>query len=159
MVRGLRLLAQEPAGIDDALGDRQQGFRGDAERGGGVAATVEPYPAGLAEHRQPVGDLGRLAVLGEACAQPVGLGGMAGVDLQRGSPLGGQRPHGPEHEQHVDLRPGLSLGVGEGQRRQDPVVGVVPDDDGKMVHGPLLARRRTAFAVSAGEGVRSGLTT
>ena len=143
--------------MPSASGSRASGR--DAERGGGVAAAVEPHPAGLAEHRQPVGDLGRLAVLGEARAQPVGIGGVAGIDLQRGGALGGQRPHGPEHEEHVDLRPGPRLGVGEGERRQDAVVGVVADDDGKMVHGPLLARRRTAFAASAGEGVRSGLTT
>ena len=78
-----RLLGEEPARIDDALGLVDQLVRRNLEGRGGVAAAVEAGVAGAGEQLQEVADLDRVAVGRELALEPVGLVGVVGVDLQR----------------------------------------------------------------------------
>jgi hypothetical protein len=58
---------------------------------------------------------------------------MAVGDLELGRAFRGQRTDRPEGEEDVDLNTLLRLRVGEGQRRQRAVVGLVANDDGELL--------------------------
>src|SRR4051812_40082932 len=134
VIRGDRLLLEEPGGIDDSGRLRDEVGLVDAEGGGGEAAAVEVHFAGAGEVGEPVEDVGRFAVLDQRAAQRGRVRGVSAVDLQCGGARFGEGAYRPEHEQDVDLHALSRAEEREGEWGEHFVVAVVPDDDGELFH-------------------------
>src|SRR3546814_11826216 len=82
----------------------------DVEGLGGIAAAVEPDPAGCRQQLQEVADLRRIAVGLEARLQPFGILRVGGIDPESRRPLACQGAHRPEDEEHVEDRKSVVSG-------------------------------------------------
>ena len=49
----------------------------------------------------------------------------------RARPFGRERAHRPEHEEHIDFHAGASHFPGKSERSEEPVEGIVADNDGE----------------------------
>src|SRR3546814_9796145 len=83
----------------------------------------------------------------EARLQPFGILRVGGIDPESRRSLEGKGAHRPEDEEHVDLHTLEGLGVGEGQRRQDLVVGILAHDRSEEHTSELQSLMRISYAV------------